>query len=479
MRTLVFGVAVMLASVPVPVDRVSEPTGAIAVISQSSLDDAPVQSVEDVLRALPDVQTYRYGDDPNGSATLGRDTVPAASPDMLGVAILDPGMAGYGDLEATIASYSAEYGTAGVGLDDAADYALFIATRSGPLGTTASTPPSALWVQTDFLIGWDDMPGWQAAPQFPGDTWQGASLALTATADPGGALTFELQDLQNNFASLDFDGFYARGDTWTMAAIDVDTITGYGGANWKYAFASHVHDGSFGSCPTCASIVTAFPAVPRMSSNLLDLDPHAWVSLTPETTDLVVVETSDPLADSWCFWLWIVLGGGAVGLGAWWYWDYRAARPWWPCTVSRRAWERVRGIESPPRACEPQRTRWRAAVRRTEQWADMVKAATDFLAEQKARLRDAEARKASYDKALKGPRGGGEGQDFSSLDGQLIRHADLEGMLRRAKADVLDARDDVARATRDLASRKASLAAAEADAEDAKAAFDACVAGPS
>ncbi len=320
------------------------------------------------------------------------------------------------------------------------------------------------------------MPGWQARPEYPGDTWQGASLALSAQKDPNGMLTFDLEDLNNDFASLDFDGFYARGDTWTIAAIDVDTLTGYGGTNWKYAFASHVHDGSYGSCPTCASIVTAYPPLPRMSADLLSLSPNAWISLTPEVTDLEVVDESGASAGSWCLWLWIALGAGAVGLGAWGYVDYRARRPWWPCTVSRRAWERIRGVEPPPRSCEPQRTRWRSAARRVVQWADMVKAATEFLAERKARVAELEELIATYGKALAGPRGGGRGQDFSSLDGDLIGHGDLEGLLRRAKADLTDARSDVAKAQSDLEDRRASLEAAKADEKASKAEFDACVA---
>ncbi len=474
MRTLAFGVAAALiaGSAPASIDDTDAPA-AVTVIENSTLASTPVRSIADALNALPQVSSYRYGDDPTGVATLDRDAVPAASPDLLGVALLDPGSAGYGDLQSMIASYSAEYAVAGQGLDDAHDYALFIATRDGALDPTV-TPRDDLWVQTDFLIGWDDLPGWTALKKYPGDTWQGASLALTAQLQPGKPLTLDLEDTANDFASVPFNGFFALGDSWAMAAIDLDTITGYGGADWKYGFASHVHDGSYGSCPTCASRITTYPAVPRMSADLYDLSPNAWVSLTPSVASGVADEGGGGKA--WCLWLGILFGAGALGMGAWWYADRRATRPWWPCTVSRRGWERLRGIESPPRACEPQRTRWKSAARRVAQWTDMVGAATGFLAERRARVVELETKKKAYERALKGPRGGGEGQDFASLDGELIRYDDLERLAHLTDADLADARADEARAAKDLDDRKASLAAARADEKESKAAFDACVA---
>ena len=106
----------------------------------------------------------------------------------------------------------------------------------------------------------------------------------------------------------------------------------------------------------------------------------------------------------------------------------------------------------------------------------MVGAATDFLEERRARVADLEAQKRSYEKALKGPRGGGEGQDFNSLDGQLIRHEDLDGLMRRTDLDLADAKADEARAAKTLAERKASLKAAQANEKESRTAFDACVA---
>ncbi len=157
--------------------------------------------------------------------------------------------------------------------------------------------------------------------------------------------------------------------SWTMAAIDLDTIINYGGANWKYGFASHVHDGSYGSCPTCASIITTYPAVPRTSaiSSRSRRCHGSRSTLGDADRPLPRRRHGRPRRRPWCLWLWIVLGAGAAGLGTWRYVDYRANRPWWPCTVSRRGWERIRGIESPPRSCEVQRTRWKAAERHASQ----------------------------------------------------------------------------------------------------------------
>ena len=82
MRTLALGAAVAFAcgAAPASIDGTDTPA-AVTVLEHSTLTETPVRSIADVLNALPNVASYRYGDDPSGAATLDRDAVPAASPD--------------------------------------------------------------------------------------------------------------------------------------------------------------------------------------------------------------------------------------------------------------------------------------------------------------------------------------------------------------------------------------------------------------
>ena len=407
--------------------------------------------------------------------------MPAASPDLLGVALLRPGMTGYGNLQDTLIGASAEYGLSGDGLVDGKDYALFIASRADDLGGPTMTNTN-LWVQTDFIIGWDSLPGWKALDQYPGDTWQGASLALTAQYQPGKPLDFSLEDTANNFAPITFDGLYARGDAWTMAAIDLDTIDGYGGPGWKYGFASHVHDGSYGSCPTCASIITTYPAVPRMSSDLLTLDPMAWVSMTPQGGPAVTGAPADGLAttdDGWgCCWCLFFGGVGGVGLGLGaWAWDARRnQRPFLPAQLTRGLVDRVQGKTPTPSSCEPLRVRWKAAERTRRAREKLADSAKSFLDARLARVAELQAQRAAYQKALDGPRGGSGDQDFATIDGQLIKYDDLTGLADGMDAQIADAEQSVNDAQATVDERLAALKEAEAAEKAAKKAFDACVA---
>jgi hypothetical protein len=482
MRRSVLGVAAVLALVGPghEIDSGQTPA-AISVLDSSTMDELPVRQISDLLTAVPSVQSYRYGDDPTGAPTLNRDSVPAATPDLLGVALITPGTTGYGDLEFAVKTAGISYGQSGLGLVDTKDYALFVSSRAADLGGPIVSDKT-LWVQTDFTIGWDSLPGWKALDQYPGDTWQGASLALTAQYQPDKPLNFSLSDTANGFASVPFDGFYARGDSWTIAAVDLETIEGYGGPGWKYGFASHIHDGGYGSCPTCASIVTTYPAVPRMSSDLFSLAPMPWVSMTPQVASEPAGSTPGSIAeldDGWSrCWYWF-FGGVAVvglGLGAWCWDSRRRERPFLPAMLTRGLVDRVQGKEPTPRTCEPLRVRWKAAERTRREREKLVDSAKSFLDARVARVSELRAARASYQNALDGPRGGTGGNDFATIDGQLIKYDDLMGLAAGIDAQIADAEQSVNDAKVTVDERLVTLTEAEKAERAAKKAFDDCVA---
>ena len=107
MRLFVIGLTVgAVIGWPLPtIDTIDQPS-AIAVISQAELAETTVTDIASVLARVPGVSSYRYGDNPGGTATLDRGVAPAATPDLIGGMVLSSGTAGFDGLaSALIGSY--------------------------------------------------------------------------------------------------------------------------------------------------------------------------------------------------------------------------------------------------------------------------------------------------------------------------------------------------------------------------------------
>lgn len=454
MRSIAAGIMVgaVLAS-PLPTTESVDQPGAIAVISRAEIATTTVTDIESLLSKIPGVASYRFGDDPHGTATLDRDVVPAATPDLIGAMVLRPGTAGFGGLDAAIQGSSSEYQTVGNGLNDLGDYLFFIATRAGQ--TTASPQPG-LVSQIEFPIGFAGETGWVAQSKFPGDTWQGASLVLSSQLTLEGKFTTTLYDVGNGFAPLPFNGLFARGPDWAMAAVDWGTLEAYNPRPVSWGFASHVHDGSFGSCSTCASIVTAYPPVPRTSADLYPLAATA-IDLDKPTAE----ETRPPTAT-----------------------DQSGTLPWLPLVIIgfvllfiliALSWF-LSARRKEPTACDRERREWEDAKRRLEAARELLESQHEAFNERMARVTEVETLLAEYEQALEGPTAVSGGTEFARLDGELIVVSDLKELIGHLKADLADARSDADRERVELDRRLARFTEAEEQEAAARAAYEACMA---
>ena len=113
----------------------------------------------------------------------------------------------------------------------------------------------------------EGMPGWEPIPAYAaGDTWQGASRIpyLTYGPEPWALAVSQLSD--GMLADDPNSGAFGLlgGDTLILFAPTDELMQGTSDpSQLRYGFALHVHDGTFGACETCGSIVTAIPPVPR------------------------------------------------------------------------------------------------------------------------------------------------------------------------------------------------------------------------
>lgn len=483
MRLLAVGAIAAIAAAPITAEiEISDRGSAISVIGASDLSDLTVTSIADLVGSVPGVQSYRYGDDPTGSATLDRDTDPAATPDLLGGFVLQSDGVGYLNLQMTIESSAQYFVQSGDGLVDDQTYAFFVSSRQMPVHGASgdgSTPLTGLYRQMDWTIAYDGLAGWIPDAMYPGDTWQGASLALTATTGPGVDFSASLCDLNAGLVPIDFDGFVAWGNDWTIAAIDYGTLKDYGehwevGLSLRYGFSSHIHDGSMGSSPSGASIVTTYPPAPRASTDFYGFPLDRPITVTLGGDDQYA---EDDGFSEWC-WCWL-LGGAGFGAGlGWWYLDSRRrGLPFAPAYTLRRGLDRARGVPVPPVDCEPARAKWKAAERARRAREGLVNSAKEFLDSRMARVSELQARLATYNTALRGPRGGTGGNDFARLDGQLIGYDDLKDMRDAAQQEIADARAEAERAKAEVDERLAALKKAEATEKAAQKAFDACAGG--
>ncbi len=443
---------------------------AIQVISRADISDGVVQDITDLLQTVPDVQSFRYGDNPRGVATLPRDTNPGATPDYIGAAVIRPGAAGYASLVNALENEATLTTIAGHGVVDTNEYAFFIASRAMPTSRGASVP--SLTSQIDFVIGFPGMTGWIADAAFPGDTWQGGSLVASTIEAGGLPLDFALVKTESSVDELAFDGAVYVADDWVVAAVDTKALASYGGTDWTYGFASHTHAGEYGDCNTCESIVTAYPSVPRTATDLY----HMGDTITLEISG---TESSDDDTDAddnasnggkseggassdgsgSSIFGWLLLLAIIVAI-VWFVWKKRGS-----------------GGASTPRECEPKRKAWASAKKIAKGRADLVATAKANVAAQEGRIADLKARKKDLADARKGPSvGTSGGVQFAKLDGELIKVADLKDIAASVDKRIKDETAKLPDVKARLAERQENLKEAKATEAAAKKNLDACLA---
>lgn len=460
---------------------------AVAVLSETELVQTLPQNIEDILQVLPPGVHYRFGDDPTGEATLGVNVVPFADPDLFGGAMIDPGDVGFGNTLDVITRDSLYSVTAGDGLTDDKPYVFFVAGRSEP-PEDEFEDPADLTVQIDYPIGIKGQDGWVALDAFPGDTWQGASVVLSAQMVPEGEFVYHLIDAQNEFALIPFDGFFAAGADWTIAAVDYGALMDHsGGAELSYGYASHVHDGSYGRCDTCLSSIVTYPEVPRTESDLFGFpEPISLVeaapppppppssttttsTTTPTTTEPTPVTSTSPGDDPAA----PVDGGGGGSI------------PWIPIGIGLLIAGAGAGVyfgrkkpvvvPPPPGDCDPLLRKWKDLERQRETAEEFLGSAYEAFQGREQFLHALEAEKASYSKALEGPRGGVGGLDMVRLDGQMIQYDGLQEMIQQITDTITEAQAAVSAANSEVEERLEKYNTAVEAENAARAEYEACI----
>jgi hypothetical protein len=142
-------------------------------------------------------------------------------------------------------------------------YAVFMTTFDGafPVDDTGGLAVDLSWPTN--VVG---IEGWQVNFPFVGDTWQQASRIPHITGGQGPWMAEVIQHSNGALLPDPSSGSFGvlGGDTLLMFSPTSELMQGQ--TTWEgfsYGFAIHVHDGSFGSCPTCESTITAVPPVPR------------------------------------------------------------------------------------------------------------------------------------------------------------------------------------------------------------------------
>ncbi len=466
---VVIGV-VLLGTASVAVAQLEVPI-AVSVLSRAEIEASNIADVASLLEALPGVSRYRFGDNPQGVATIRSEVVPLSMPDALGAVVLDPGSVGFGDFIDVVRDSSATFVSAGNGLGDDLPAAFFIASMNSP----SDLPPGSnddLFIQTEFVIGFDAMPGWQALPAYPGDTWQGGSLILSGMQTPGEPPELDLIDANNEFASVPFDGFFAYHEDWIIAAVDLETLESYGGMDMSFGYAVHAHDGSYGGCEDCASTVTAYPPFPRSGLMpfpggpfLLEFPVVAVATTTaPTATTEAAVTTAPPATTAPAEEEPTDPGGslpwGPIGLGA-------LLLAGLVFAVARR--------NKITEDCDPLLRAWQADVRSLAIATEFLESAAEALNARMLHVASLEELVAQYSEALDGPRGGIGGLDMVRLEGDMIGFDALTELRDHAAVDLASAQAEADEAKAKVNERLAAYQVA-VDAEEAsRAAYEACV----
>ncbi len=455
----------IVAGLPVGAAVAMELPHSVAVFDETQITEIGMAKVEDILTNVPNVVSYRFGDDPQGEATLPRDILPAATPDLIGAARVMPGDMGWADLESNLIDKAWMYSYSGDGLKSTADYLWLYSTRTDV--AKAAFNATDYTAQIDFVIGVDTLPGWQADPAYPGDTWQGGSLIASAfwaplsdgaNVDPKTSVDFSLVDTAKNFKQVKFDGAFFMGEDWAIAAISLKSLSKWGD-NYSFGFSSHVHDGDYGRCKTCESIVTTYPQVPRTAADLYPITASFTMGdkAAPKPT-----ETATPTATT----------AGDEGKGG--------GFPWLIVVIplliiATLVFFAKRKAPPVPDACKNEKAAWDAARRQRQARQELVDSAQKFMEDRQAFVDSIKARRSEIAAAKRGPRGGIGDSDFARIEGRLIKFEDLTELDNKAAADLASAQADLASAKAELASRTKPLADAKKAEADAKAAFDKCV----
>jgi flagellar biosynthesis chaperone FliJ len=459
----------------------------VSVIEQSDLALSSPTNVEDLLQRLPQVTAYRYADDVRGVPTLGRDAAPFAQPDFIGAGVFDPGDVGFGN---TIEVIRGESSVAAIGptgaLADTSMVLFFAGRDPGPDGALDEFDIGpGLQAQVDLVIGFDGLPGWQAIDAFPGDTWQGGSLILSAQLMPGEPPVLDLINANDGFESVPFSGFFAAGPDWMIAGVDVDTLVANGGpGEMRWAFGSHVHDGSYGACETCLSVINAYPPVPRTVNDLMVFPapitlmmPEATTTTTMATTTTLALTTTtspppattitspgdDPATvdgGTGGSFPWIPIGIGFAGIGG-------------ALLIFTKKDDEEE--ESPDNDCDPLLRKWKDLTRQRETAEEFLGSAYENFQARQLFLMELEATRDEYIQAQSGPRGGIGGLDMVRLDGQLIQYDGLQELIDKLAEPIADAQREVERANEDVERRLETYNAALEAEEAARAAYEACI----
>jgi hypothetical protein len=156
------------------------------------------------------------------------------------------------------------------GLATNVPYTLFISTHEASLAVDPLLDVNLSFPGRPGMVS-----GWAAVPPFVGDTWQGAAAVPQIVFDDGKpALKFSrLQGA--SFADGPCAGCVGILEGPNVGLFVPNILLAADGNldGFQWSFAMHTHDGTFGECPSCRSTITAFPAVPRESSDLLPFDP--------------------------------------------------------------------------------------------------------------------------------------------------------------------------------------------------------------
>ncbi|VAW08458.1 hypothetical protein MNBD_ACTINO02-2782 [hydrothermal vent metagenome] len=452
----------------------------VSIIDRSDLALTSPTSVADLLQQLPEGTAYRYADDIRGVPTLGSDVAPFAQPDFVGAGVFNPGDVGFGDTIDVIRDASSVIASGGEGTFPDTPMVLFFAGREpgpgGPLDEFVIGP--GLQAQVDFVIGFEGSPGWEAIDAFPGDTWQGGSLILSTQLMPGEEPVVDLVNANDGFASVPFSGFFAAGPDWMIAGVDLDTLIANGGpGEMRWAFGSHIHDGSYGACEDCLSVINAYPPVPRTVDDLVVFPPTIPLSIPEAATTTTSTSTTtttavppattitspgdDPATvddDTGGSFPWIPIGIGFAGIGG-----------------ALLIFTKKDDEESPTKDCDPLLAKWKDLTRQRETAEEFLGSAYENFQARQLFLMELEATRDEYIQAQSGPRGGIGGLDMVNLDGQLIQYDGLQELIDQLAEPIADAQREVERANEDVERRLETYNAALEAEEAARAAYEACI----
>ena len=139
-------------------------------------------------------------------------------------------------------------------------YALMWAQMKGQIPVE---DPMELFQNWSFPFGIPGQPTWNPFSDFPQDTWGGASVIpyITYGPQPWGffmSVVHEDGSLQN----ADFTGFALIYNDMIIVGVDEHTMFPDGIDGITYSFAGHIHDGTYGSCADCRSLVTFATGTP-------------------------------------------------------------------------------------------------------------------------------------------------------------------------------------------------------------------------